>query len=173
MVCEVCGRNEPAPVADSWHFRMNGFVLEGLREHGLLPVIWCLARCAERANASFFYLAPHELFFTPESADKGEPDAELDLLIVADGVVRLVEAKASGQGIEIEKTAELAKRLRPNVVTLAVMEATSPTLMRRLSELQQQLNSSDITADLMTLEPRDIEESPILPTGTSYRVRLL
>jgi hypothetical protein len=99
MVCEVCGRNEPAPVAGSWHFRINGFVLEGLREHGLLPTIWCLAKCAERANASFFYLDAHldahKLFFTEESANKGKPDAELDLLIVSDGIVRLVEAKAS------------------------------------------------------------------------------
>jgi hypothetical protein len=28
MVCAVCGRSEPAPVADSWHFRLNGFVGE-------------------------------------------------------------------------------------------------------------------------------------------------
>jgi hypothetical protein len=88
--------------------------------------------------------------------------------------VRLVEAKASGQGIEIAKTAELAKRLRPDLVTLAVMEARSPALTQKLSELQQQLAGADIAADLMTLvEPGDIEESPTLPTGTSYRVRLL
>jgi hypothetical protein len=66
MVCEVCGRSEPPPVADSWHFRINAFVLEGLREHGLLPTIWCLAKCAQRANTSFFYLDPHELFFTKQ-----------------------------------------------------------------------------------------------------------
>ena len=173
MVCDVCGRNEPAPVTESWHFRINGFVLEGLREHGLLPTIWCLAKCAERANTSFFYLDAHELFLTKESANKRKPDAELDLLVVSDCVVRLVEAKASGQGIEIAKTAELAKRLRPDLVTLAVMEARSPALTQKLSDLQQQLAGADIAADLMTLEPGDIEESPILPTGTSYRVRLL
>jgi hypothetical protein len=173
LICEVCGRNEPAPVAESWHFRINGFVLEGLREHGLLPAIWCLAKCAEHANASFFYLEPHELFFTEESAGRGKPDAELDLLIVSDGVVRLVEAKSSGQGIEIAKTAELAKRLRPDLVTLAVMETRSPALTQKLSALQQQLAGTDIAADLMTLEPSDTEESPMLPTGMSYRVRVL
>ncbi len=173
MVCEVCGANEPAPVTESWHFKINGFVLEGLREHGLLPAIWCLAKYAERANTSFFYLEAHELFFTEASADKGKPDAELDLLIVSDGVVRLVEAKASGQGIDIAKTAELAKRLRPDVVTLAVMEAGSPALTQKLSKLRQELANADIAADLMTLAPGDIEESPTLPTGTTYRMRLL
>ena len=172
MVCEVCGRSEPAPVADSWHFRINAFVLEGLREHGLLPAIWCLAKCAERAKTSFFYLDPHELFFSRESAEMGKPDAELDLLMVADGVARLVEAKASGQGIDIAKTAELAKRLRPNVVTLAVMEAQSLRLRAKVNELQRQLAGSDIAAELITLEPSDIDDLPTLPTGTSYRLRV-
>ena len=139
----------------------------------MLPTIWCLAKCAERANTSFLYLDAHELFLTNESANKRKPDAELDLLVVSDCVVRLVEAKASGQGIEIAKTAELAKRLRPDLVTLAVMETRSPALTQKLSELQQQLAGADIAADLMTLEPGDIEESATLPTGTSYRVRLL
>jgi hypothetical protein len=163
MVCEVCGTKEPAPVAESWHFRLNGFVLEGLREHGLLPTIWSIGRCAESANASLFYIASHELFFTRESAVKGSPDAELDLLIVSDGMVRLLEAKASGQGIEIAKTAELAKRLRPDVVTLAVMEAASPALLKKLTKLKQQLAESNIAVDLMTLERRDIDDSPELP----------
>jgi hypothetical protein len=172
MVCEVCGRNEAAPVADSWHFRINGFVLKGLQEHGLLPVVWCLAKCAERAKESFFYLDPHELFFTKENANKDGSDSELDLLIVSDGVVRLIEAKASKQEIKIAKTVELAKHLRPDVVTLAVMEPKSAALEKRLKDLKDQLTDTDIDADLMTLEPSDIEESPILPTGTSYRWRL-
>ena len=173
MVCEVCGRNEPAPVANSWHFKINGFVLEGLREHGLLPIVWCLAKCAERATMSYFYLDPHELFFSVKTTNKGASDAELDLLVVSDGVVRLVEGKASGQGIEIDKTAELAKRLRPDVVTLAVMEPRSAALTKKLTDLQQQLAGTDIAADLMTLDAGDIDVSPTLPTGTSYWVRLL
>ena len=103
------------------------------------------------------------MLFTKESANKGKPDAELDLLIASDCVVRLVEAKASGQGIEIAKTAELAKRLRPDLVTLAVMEARSPALMQKLSELQQRVAGADIAADLMTLEPGDIEEFAYAP----------
>jgi hypothetical protein len=122
---------------------------------------------------SFFYLDPHELFFTRESAEMGKPDAELDLLIVADGVVRLVEAKASRQDLHTAKTAELAKRLRPNVVTLAVMENQSPVLGAKVKELERQLSGSDIAAELMTLEPGDIDESPTLPTGTAFRVRVL
>jgi len=170
--CKVCGKNELAPVAEPWHFRINQFVLEGLREHGLLPAIWCLGRYAEIASESFFYIEAHELFFAESSVAKGKPDAELDLLIVSDGVVRLVEAKASGQGIDIAKTAELAKRLRPDVVTLAVMEDDSHTLRQKLAELERQLANEDIAADLMTSKPNDIREAPTLPTGTAYRMRM-
>jgi hypothetical protein len=121
----------------------------------------------------FLYLDSHELFFTRESVETGSPDAELDLLIVSDGVVRLVEAKTSGNSIDIAKTAELAKRIRPDVVTLAVMELQSLALTAKAEELQRQLAGSDISAELMTLEPDDINNSPMLPTGTSYRVRML
>jgi hypothetical protein len=170
MVCDVCGRNEPAPVADPWHFKLNGFVLEGLREHGLLPLIWSLARCSQRANSSFFFLDPHELFFADERINELDPRAELDLLLVLDGMVRLVEAKGSSRGVEISKTAKLAKRLRPNVATLAIMEPKSDDLMKKLSELQKELADSDIKCDLMALD--DVDDSPLLPTGTSFWVRI-
>jgi hypothetical protein len=173
MACEVCGRTRPAPVAAPWHFRLNAFVSEGMREHGLLPDVWCLAKCADRATTSFLFLEPHELFYTERSADKGKPDSEIDLLIVADGFVRLCEAKSSRQGINIDKLACVAKRIRPDLVTLAVMEPTSPALTHRLTQLQQALADCNITADLMTLDDQDIDRSPVLPAGNSFRVRVL
>lgn len=171
IICDVCGAKRAAPVADPWHFRLNGFVLEGLREHGLLASMWCLDRFSERAE-SFFYLEPHELFFSEASADQGKPDAELDLVVVSDGVVRLCEAKSSNRAIDIPKLADLALRLRPDIVTLAVMETRSNALEQRLGELQNLLKGSNIAGELITLEPNDIEDSPTLPTGTSMQVRL-
>lgn len=172
MTCEVCGQRESARVSEPWHFKVNEFVVEGIREQGLLPVLWCLGKCAERANTSFLFLDPHELFFTQQSVSEGKPGAEMDLLIVADGAVRLVEAKASGRGVDVAQTVERAKRMRPDVVTLAVMEAKSAALTQKLSAVQQALAAVDIGADLMTLDAGDINDSPILPTGTSFRVRV-
>ena len=105
--------------------------------------------------------------------EAGKSDAELDLLVVSDGVVQLVEAKASERGINIAKSAELAKRLRPDMVTLAILEAPSPGLGAKLEELRRQLAGSDIAANVMTLDPDDVDDSPSLPTGTSYRMRVL
>lgn len=173
MECEVCGRNQPAPVDHPWHFKMNGFVLRGLQEHGLLPLMWCLGRYADKADASFFYLPPHDLFFTHQSFEEGKSDSEVDLLMVCDGIVRMVEAKTSSRGIKVATTVELAKRIRPDFVVLAVMEEMSPSLQRTFEELQGQLKGTDINAELLTLESGDIDASPRLPTGASYRVRML
>ena len=173
MICDVCGATRPAPVADPWHFRLNSFITEGFREHGLLASMWCLAKLAEEANASFFYIDPHELYYSEENVQSRKPDAELDLLVVMDGRVRLCEAKTSSRRIDLPKLAGLARRLRPDIVTLAVMEPMSNGLQQRLAKLQELVNDSSITVELMTLAEDDIDDSPILPTGRSVRVRLL
>ncbi len=173
LVCEVCGGTQSAPVTDPWHFRLSGFVLEGLRDHGLLPLIWYLAKCARLANVSFFFLEPQEMFFTEASVGNNKPDTECDLLIVADGITHLCEAKSSGQNIDIPKLVEQARRIRPDIVTLAIMEPESIALRNRLDELRQQLVGTGIDAELITLEDQDIDQSPRLPAGNSFWTRVL
>ncbi len=168
LVCEICGTTSPAPVADPWYFKLNNFVTEGLREQGLLPVIWCLTKCCQQAKASFYFLESHDLYYSEASIDKNKPDAELDLLIVSDGIVRLCEAKSSGARINVVKLAELAKRIRPDVVTLAVMEPASALVTRRVAELQQLLNDKNIVVDMMTLQDGDVDDSSTLPTGLAH-----
>jgi hypothetical protein len=173
IVCEVCGQTEQSPVDHAWHFKLNGFVFRGLQEHGLLPLVWCLGKCAARVNNSFFYLPPHDFYFTPDSYDAGKRDAEVDLLMVCDGEVRMIEAKLSDGRVDITKMVDTAKLLRPDVVVLAVMEEMSDSLKAKLDDLRQQLVGTSIRAELMTLEPDDIETSPKLPTGTSVQWRYI
>jgi hypothetical protein len=173
MQCEICGTTEPAPVSEAWRFKLNTFILEGLRDHGLLASVWCLGRLAEVADTSFFYLEPHELFFTTDSADNRTPDAEIDLIVVVDGVVKLCEIKSSSQSIDVEKFGDMARRLRPDVALLAVMEPTSATLERRRAELQEKLKAYNIEVELLTLEASDIDDDPYLPTGRSSQLRIL
>ena len=172
MECEVCSHISPAPVTDPWHFKLDAFIREGLREHSMLSYVWCLHRLAEEARVSFFFLEPHELFYTPESADKRRADAEIDLLTVADGVVRLCEIKAANRDLDIEKFAKVAKRVRPDVATLAVMEPNSSGLSAKLSELETALRGTNIASELVYLQDQDIDPSPMLPNGRQVSVRL-
>jgi len=173
MKCEVCNQTAPAPVTDPWHFKLDAFILEGLREHSMLSYVWCLNRLAEEARVSFFFLEPHELFYTEEAAGKRKPDAEIDLLTVGDGVVRLCEIKAVNRGLDIEKLAAVAKRIRPSIATVAVMEPRSSALLARLSELETALGGTGIAAELICLQDQDIDPSPILANGRQFSVRLL
>jgi hypothetical protein len=90
-----------------------------------------------------------------------------------DGRVRLCEAKSSSRKIDLPKLADLARRLRPDIVTLAVMEEASNGLEQKLFKLQELVNDPSIKAELMTLAKDDIDDSPILPTGKSVRLRLI
>jgi hypothetical protein len=156
MECEVCSHVIPAPVTGPWHFKLDAFILEGLREHSMLSYVWCLRRLEEIAAASFFFLEPHELFYTSESADKRIADAEIDLITVADGVVRLCEIKAANRVLDIDKFANVAKRVRPDIATLAVMEPISSALSAKLSQLESALSGTNIAAELIHLHDQDI-----------------
>ena len=138
----------------------------------MLSYVWCLRRLAERARESFLFLEPQELFYTSESADRRQPDAEIDLLTVADGIVSLCEIKASSRDTNIKKFTDVAKRLRPDIAVMAVMESNSSALSRRLSELTEALSGTGITAELIHLEDRDIDSSPTLPDERRVSVKL-
>ena len=162
MICNICEAERPAPVNEPWHFRLNGFVLEGLREHGMLAYIWCLHRVLKRSKSSFFFLEPQELFYDI-APKRRQPSAEVDLLIVADGVVHLCEAKTSDRKIDLQKLSAVARRLRPDFVTLAVMEEWTTTLEKKANQLRELLSGTDIQVELMTLLPADVESAPNLP----------
>jgi hypothetical protein len=173
MKCSICGNIQSPPVTGPWHFKLSEFVGEAIREQGLLPVIWCLSKLASGARNSFYFLESQELFFSEESVDAKKNDAELDLLVVSDGRVYLCEAKASRSDIDVEKLAKLAVRIRPDVVVLAVMEANGSALQTLLTQLKKHLLGSGIAADLFTLADGDLEDSPLLPTGRTTRIRVL
>lgn len=159
MSCEVCGRFQPAPVNDPWQFKPNAFVLEALREHGALPMIWCISRLAADARRSFYFLAGHELFLSEESADAGRPDAEIDVLAVCDGEVQLCEVKSSAYDIDIEKLVLLALRIRPQQLLLAVMAPASPAIKVKLEQLRERLAATSIAVNSLTLEENDFDAS--------------
>ena len=172
MTCEVCGSSRSAPVSEPWYFRLNGFVRDALRDHGVAAAIWCLCRLQEQAKASFYFSEAQELYFTPESSDARQSDAEFDLLTVTDGITRLCEIKTSRRGIDVTKLAELAKRVRPHFATLAVMEPQSAALGEKLDELKKLLDGSGIEAELICLAANDIEDAPFLPNGRQFSVRV-
>lgn len=163
LSCEVCGETEAAPVEEPWSFRLNGFLQEALREHGVLALVWCLERLEQRCRTTFFYLGPHELWQAYPSDSKTRPSGEADLICVVDGTVHLCEVKSSDRDIDLTSLIDVAKRLRPDVVTLAVFASKSPRLEQRERELRTALTPHDIEVELLTVESDERGGDAYLP----------
>jgi hypothetical protein len=163
LVCAICGFSEPAPVDKPWNFRLNGFLQEAMREHGLLALIWCIVTLENSARETFFYLGPHELWKNYPKDDSVPPDHEADLICVVDGLVHLCEVKSSSRDIDLASLLNVAKLLRPDVVTLAVREKGSRRLIDKLKELERALDGTGIKAKLLTLQDDDHSNDVYLP----------
>jgi hypothetical protein len=163
LTCAVCGTQQSAPANEPWRFQLNGFLREGLKEHGLLAVVWCLGRLSKRAKKSFFYLGPHQMLTNLASTERLTAEREVDLLCVIDGVVHLCEVKSSSRRFSLAPIVEVAKRIRPDVVTLAIMEEEPASAADRGQELKQALNGLGIESGLLWLQDQDLKGDATLP----------
>jgi hypothetical protein len=163
LTCSICGSKERAPVAEPWSFRLNGFLQDALREHGLLALVWCLVELERQARETFFYLGPHNLWKDYPDNKGMPPSHEADLICVVDGLVHLCEVKSSGRDIAISSLVEVAKRLRPDIVTLAVMEEETPRLLAKVKDLETAIADPSIRVELLTLRLDERWEDAGLP----------
>lgn len=149
LACEVCKTVVQAPVAIDWLFRPNEFLIEALRDHSVLSLAWVLNSLRDRSRSSFMYSGPTWFGFTFGSE---EPDAEADLLVLSDARAIVCEVKSSWHRLrrsDIQKLVDLAKRLRPDLALLAVMEAaTGP--QTELRAAQAELEATGIAFELLT-----------------------
>jgi len=164
LLCEVCKQPAQAPVDIRWLFRPNEFLIESLRDHSTLSVVWALSALRERSRDSFIFVEPMWFGFTPES---DSPDAEADLLVILDGQATLCEVKSSWHGLRpthITDFVALASRLRPDTALLAVMEA-GPGPATALAAARAQLAAERIELALITLDTYMPRDDPYLYFG--------
>ena len=163
VTCEVCGAHQIIPVNKPWDFRLNGFLREGLKEHGLLALVWCLMKLERRTRETFSFLGPSELFIDYPERDGIGPDNEADLVCIADGKVFLCEVKNSAREIRLGPLVDVATRMRPDRVILAVFGSKTNRLKSKADELAQALTDTGVSSELMTLEDGDLDRLSILP----------
>lgn len=150
LSCEICKRPEQAPVNIPWLFRPNEFLIESLRDHSVLSLVWVLSVLCERSKRSLMFVEPLLFGLTPDSAF---PDAEADLLVVLDGQAILCEVKSSWRSLrsaEIADFVALARRLRPDTALLAVMDDSAGRPTADIAERQAQLATEGIKFELLT-----------------------
>jgi hypothetical protein len=169
LSCEVCKQVTPAPINIEWLFRPNEFLIESLRDHSVLSLIWALSALRQRADRSFIFVKPTWFGLTEEATRpdaERKPDAEADLLVLLDGQALLCEIKSSWHSLrisDIDDLVMLALRLRPDVALLGVMEKdTGPTV--KLEAAKQQLATAGIKFEVLRPTEYDFNDDPYLPS---------
>jgi hypothetical protein len=160
--CEVCNQTEPTPVDRDWDFRLNEFLREALRKHGVLPLIWALSKFRGLKEESFFFEGPMDVYFGEPKWNGGTSQTDIDLTIISDATVTMCEVKQSSRQLydrEILSYAEAIKKLRPNIAAIAVMEPANAKTQRAAELLEKELSQTGIFPIILTLDAeRDFTE---------------
>lgn len=161
--CQICQAPMPVPLEMDWEFKLNPFLLECLREHGIQAVFWALSICRDRSRSSFFYQEPSDIWFdNPE----GDRDTDVDLAAVLDGSAYAIEVKSSVRNFGAtarQEFVDLARRLRPDVAVAAIMAACNETKRRQIVENLRSLLADDtIEIEVWTLETNPLSDRPFL-----------
>lgn len=165
-VCGVCKTGTQTPIDIDWLFRPNEFLIECLRDRSALSLVWVLSLLRQEARSSFYYAGPTRFFYSYQAVDQNRPDAEADLLVVADGRALLCEVKSSWSIVtnaDIRKLVELAQRLRPDVAVLAVMDE-GEKFADELTRARTELRATGIEFRLLVWHPDSLLDGPYLPT---------
>jgi hypothetical protein len=104
---------------------MNDFLAEGLREHGVLGMIWALGHLEGNAEDCFFFAPPLALYRAYPEHHGTPPDAELDICCVVDGAFIIGEVKESDRDINDRLGNDLiakANDVRPDKVVIACLD---------------------------------------------------
>jgi hypothetical protein len=161
LACEVCKQSTQAPVDIRWLFRPNEFLIESLRDHSVLSIVWVLSALCQRSRRSFIFVEPMWFGFRCESRTS---DAEADLLVVLDGEAMLCEVKSSWHSLrlaDISDFVKLASRLRPDTALLAVMEVGSGPA-DELAAAKVQLSGEGIKFEVLTPAEYGTADDPFL-----------
>jgi hypothetical protein len=164
LACDVCRTETDLPVGIPWYFRPNEFLIESLRSHSVLSLVWVLSALRDRAHSSFMYLGPTCFGY---SQDYDNPDAEADLLAIVDGESILCEVKSAWRSLRIvhvEDFVHLAKRLRPDRAILAVME-DGKRLDEEIRKAERDLKADGIEFELLTPTAYRVHDDPFLGGG--------
>ena len=173
LKCEVCSKEQSAPISSDWHFKLNDFILEAMREHGTTALIWCLIQLHNKARYSFYYVPSTKLFSVDENGNEAEP-REIDLMAIVDGDLYVCEVKSAG-GLsqkEVKNFSGVVNVIRPDIACLAIMENITPKKKDTIRNRLAQEIESGIKIEVISLEDTHFCDDTSLPSGNMITLQL-
>ena len=163
LICQICKIETDTPINVRWFFRPNEFLVESLRDHGVLATVWVMEELRNRAYRSLIFVEPTWFGYTPE--DKSA-NAEADLIALLDGRALICEVKSSWTGLrtaDVQQFVALGTRLRPDAVILAVMQPETPVgLKQMLEQARVDLAAVGVAFELLTFDKNRTFDAPYL-----------
>jgi hypothetical protein len=131
------------PADFRWHFYLNDFLAEGLREHGMLGLVWCLSQLQWTARESFFFAPPLGLYRAIPQDRRAPPNKEVDICCALDGRFVIGAVKESAREINDalgDDLVQLAADVRADKVVIACMDqGAARTVERQVARIAPRL----------------------------------
>lgn len=137
VACPGCRRTEPLPLLPALRLRLNSLVGQAIARDAMMPVLEAACKLRHRARDMCLTIPAHELI----TDWGGEAVAEIDLILIVDGVMSLVEVKTRAEGVDedaVQQLEDLARAILPGRVVVAAKgdrwESDQEILLQGLKE---------------------------------------
>ena len=132
LVCQGCRIPFPFQPELDWQYRLNNLAHVAHAQHGTTPLILVLGQLLDESRDSFLYSPNLNLFAEPKDSSSENLDliAEIDIACIQDGKFIIGEVKQSRSLFnknDFDKTAEIAKRVKPDTVLFSCIDNQEPT----------------------------------------------
>ena len=132
LICQGCRIPFPFQPELDWQYRLNSLAHAAHASQGTTPLILVLGQLLDESRDSFLYSPNLNLFAELQDSSSEDLDliAEVDIACIQDGKFIIGEVKQS-IGLfnknDFDKTAEIAKRVKPDTVLFSCIDKQQPT----------------------------------------------
>jgi hypothetical protein len=162
LKCKGCGYEFGLRPEQTWYYRLNSLVLEGVSRHYLIPVILALGQLLSDARSSFIWTTSIDLF-TGRSFDKQIGD--LDIVCIQDGKFIIGEVKnvcSLFSQADFDKMETIARKIRPDkLIFSALEEKPTPAVAKMISDLADKLQKEEIEVEWLKFPNWIFEPKPL------------
>lgn len=163
ILCAGCREYFPLKHNFDWSCTLNQLVSNGIKKHGLLPVLQTLSYICAAAAESVFIIPSCNVYTTTE--ENRQAFTDLDLVCVVDGKFIFVEVKSSARGLEneeeLEKLAHVASELRADYIAFAApKDAFTPIAEEKIERIRVKLSGAPIKVVCIKLTTGETQEIP-------------